>query len=87
MTGQAKPRVYLIGTGGSISFVGRERTDFINYSYDNKHFSIQELLDRVPEVGDFAVGVAGAVPELGQHRHTAGPLVGAGRANQQDLPR
>ena len=54
MTGQAKPRVYLIGTGGSISFVGRERTDYINYSYDNKHFSIQELLERVPEVKDFA---------------------------------
>ena len=49
MATQTKPRVYVIGTGGSISFVGRERTDFINYSYDNKHFTIQELLDRVPE--------------------------------------
>ena len=54
MTGQPMPRVYLIGTGGSISFVGRERTDFINYSYDNKHFTVQELLDRVPEVTEFA---------------------------------
>ena len=54
MAGQPRPRVYVIGTGGSISFVGRERTDFINYSYDNKHLSIQELLDRVPEVNNFA---------------------------------
>ncbi len=41
MAGDRKPRVYLIGTGGSISFVGRERTDYINYSYDNKHLTIQ----------------------------------------------
>ncbi len=54
MAVQNKPRVYVIGTGGSISFVGRERTDFINYSYDNKHFTIQELLDRVPEVNQIA---------------------------------
>ena len=54
MAVQTKPRVYVIGTGGSISFVGRERTDFINYSYDNKHFTIQELLDRVPEVNRVA---------------------------------
>ena len=54
MAAQTKPRVYVIGTGGSISFVGRERTDFINYSYDRKHFTIQELLDRVPEVNQIA---------------------------------
>ena len=54
MVGQPRPRVYVIGTGGSISFVGRERTDFINYSYDNQHLTIQELLDRVPEVNEFA---------------------------------
>lgn len=54
MAGQPRPRVYVIGTGGSISFVGRERTDFTNYSYDNKHLSIQDLLDRIPEVNDLA---------------------------------
>ena len=54
MTVQIKPRVYVIGTGGSISFVGEKRTDFINYSYGNKHFTIQELLDRVPEVNSVA---------------------------------
>ena len=54
MTSDNKPRVYVIGTGGSISFVGAYRTDYINYSYGNKHLTIQELLDRVPEVNDFA---------------------------------
>ena len=54
MVGDRRPRVYLIGTGGSISFVGRERTDYINYSYDNKHLTIHELLDRVPEVNQWA---------------------------------
>ena len=54
MSTDAKPRVYVIGTGGSISFVGSHRTDYINYSYANKHLTIQELLDRVPEVNDFA---------------------------------
>ena len=54
MASQLKPRVYLLGTGGSISFVGDYRTDYINYSYANRHFTIQELLDRVPEVQQFA---------------------------------
>ena len=54
MAGGKKPRVYLIGTGGSISFIGKHRTDYINYTYDNKHLTIQEMLGRIPEVNDFA---------------------------------
>ena len=54
MVRDTKPRVYVIGTGGSISFVGSYRTDYINYSYDNKHLTIQQLLDRVPEVNQIA---------------------------------
>ncbi|MBI3329638.1 MAG: asparaginase [Nitrospinae bacterium] len=46
-----KPLVYVIGTGGSISFIGDERTDFINYSYADRHYSITELLERIPEAG------------------------------------
>ncbi len=45
MVSARKPRVYVIGTGGTISTVGRQRTDYINYSYDNKHLTIQEMLD------------------------------------------
>ena len=54
MTSGSKPRVYLVGTGGSISFVGRTRTDYTNYSYDRKHLTIDELLARVPEVLEFS---------------------------------
>ncbi|SUZ66018.1 uncharacterized protein METZ01_LOCUS18872 [marine metagenome] len=54
MISESKPRVYLVGTGGSISFVGRTRTDYTNYSYDGNHLTIDELLARVPEVLEFA---------------------------------
>ena len=54
MAEERRPRVYLIGTGGSISFVGRERTDYINASYDNQLPSIPEMLDRVTESMEWA---------------------------------
>ena len=48
------PRVYLIGTGGSISFVGDSRTDYVDYNYYDRHLTIEELLARVPETAEFA---------------------------------
>jgi len=48
------PRVYVIGTGGSISCVGESRTDFINYGYGDRHYSIEEMLLRIPEVNEIA---------------------------------
>ena len=54
MVDNAKPRVYLIGTGGTISFVGDSRTDYINYSYQNNHLTIEQMLERLPEVHQFA---------------------------------
>ena len=54
MVGQRKPKVYLIGTGGTISFAGSSRSDYINYSYDNRHFTIEEMLERVPEANQCA---------------------------------
>ena len=59
MASATKPRVYLIGTGGTISYVGTERTDCTNYSYHNNHLTIQEMLDRVPE----AAASAEVLPE------------------------
>lgn len=44
MKGQHRPRVYVIGTGGSISCIGEQRTDFINYNYADRHFTIEEML-------------------------------------------
>ena len=49
-----KPRVYVIGTGGSISFIGRARTDYINYTYKTNQFTVDEMLARVSEVDEFA---------------------------------
>lgn len=49
-----KPRVYVLATGGSISFIGRVRTDYINYSYKSDLLTIEQMLARVPEVHEFA---------------------------------
>ena len=54
MAGNSLPRVYLIGTGGSISFIGDYRTDYVNYNYHDRHLTIDELLARIPEAGAFA---------------------------------
>jgi L-asparaginase type II len=50
----ALPVVHVIGTGGSISCVGGSRTDFIDYNYADRHFTIEEMLDRVPEACNLA---------------------------------
>ncbi len=49
-----KPRVYVVGTGGSISCVGDSRLDLLNYNYADKHFTIDEMLARVPEAAEVA---------------------------------
>ncbi len=55
MNGSGKlPLVYVIGTGGSISSIGESRIDLFDYSYGGRHYSIEEMLDRVPEVRDIA---------------------------------
>jgi len=46
----ARPRIYVIGTGGSISCMGDSRMDLIDYNYADKHFTIDEMLARVPEI-------------------------------------
>ncbi|MDA1128342.1 MAG: asparaginase [Chloroflexi bacterium] len=89
MTSESKPRVYLVGTGGSISFVGRTRTDYTNYSYDGKHLTIEELLERVPEIKGFAEVQAEQFLNLGSTDVTPEHWLGlAKRINQifQDDP-
>ena len=54
MTTNPKAKVYLIGTGGSISFIGDHRTDYINYSYRNRHLTIEQMLENIPESQEFA---------------------------------
>ena len=49
-----RPKIYVIGTGGTISFMGDDRMDYINYSYGNSHLTIEEMLARVPEINEIA---------------------------------
>lgn len=49
-----KPIIRVIGTGGSIAGVGPDRMDFILYPEIGDHISIQQSLDRVPEIKDIA---------------------------------
>ena len=50
----AKPIVRIIATGGSIAGIGPNRMDYILYPELGKHLTIQESLDRIPEVAEIA---------------------------------
>ena len=50
----SKPRIAAIGTGGSISAVGRDSLDLFDYGSTGIRVEPQELLDRVPEVATVA---------------------------------
>ena len=49
-----RPRVRVIGTGGSIAGVGPDRLDYTRYGELGKKLTIQESLARIPEVSDIA---------------------------------
>ena len=51
---EVKPLVKVIGTGGSIAGVGPDRMDYILYPELGKHLSIQESLNRIPEIETIA---------------------------------
>jgi L-asparaginase len=53
-TNDSLPIVHVIGTGGSISCIGRSRTDFLDYNYGDRHFTIEEMIARVPELKSLA---------------------------------
>ena len=54
MTRQQKPRVHIIGTGGSIAGLGPDRLDYILYPEIGDHLTIRQSLDRVPEAVNLA---------------------------------
>jgi L-asparaginase len=80
MVASKKPRVYLIGTGGTISYIGRHRSDYIDYTFDDKHLSIQELLDRIPEANEICDVYAEQYLNLGSFDF--GPTHWPGLANR-----
>ncbi|MBI4505497.1 MAG: asparaginase [Chloroflexi bacterium] len=51
---RARPRVAIIGTGGSISTVGRSALDLAEYHEHGSRLEVDELLARVPEAGSAA---------------------------------
>ena len=50
----AMPTVRIIGTGGSIAGVGPDRLDYMLYAELGKHLTIQQSLDRIPEINGIA---------------------------------
>jgi L-asparaginase len=49
-----KPRVHVLGTGGSISGVGPHRLDYTLYPELGKKLTVQQMLERIPEARELA---------------------------------
>ncbi len=49
-----KARVSIVATGGSIAGVGPDRLDYILYPELGEHITIEQSLNRIPEVNDIA---------------------------------
>ena len=50
-----RPTIRIIATGGSIAGVGPDRLDYILYTELGEHLTIEQSLDRIPEVGGIAL--------------------------------
>lgn len=50
----SKPRVAIVGTGGTISFTGRHSLDTWEYMDFGRRQTVAEILERFPEVGEAA---------------------------------
>ena len=50
----AKPRVHILGTGGSISGIGPHRLDYTRYPEVGKKLTVEQMLERVPEARELA---------------------------------
>ncbi len=48
------PRIAIIGTGGTISGVGRDRLDFYEYGTSGRFMHVEELIASVPELPQVA---------------------------------
>ena len=51
---KSKPKINIIGTGGSIAGIGPHRLDYTQYAELGKKFTIEESLQRIPEVNEIA---------------------------------
>jgi len=51
---QQLPKIHIIATGGTISGIGFNRLDYTQYSDTGNRYTIEQLLERIPEVKNFA---------------------------------
>ena len=49
-----KPLIHVIGTGGTIAGIGPDRLDYTQYAELGEKFSIEQSLDRIPEINALA---------------------------------
>src|SRR5213082_33625 len=49
-----RPRVHILGTGGSISGIGPHRLDYTLYPEVGKKLNVQQMLERIPEARELA---------------------------------
>ena len=49
-----RPRVHILGTGGSISGIGPHRLDYTLYPEAGKKLTVQQMLERIPEARELA---------------------------------
>ncbi len=49
-----KPRVHILGTGGSISGIGPHRLDYTLYPDSGKKLTVTQMLERIPEARELA---------------------------------
>ena len=54
MATQAKPRVAVIGTGGTISSVGKDGLDILDYGANETMLHVDELIARFPDMHEVA---------------------------------
>jgi len=60
-----KPKVHILGTGGSISGVGPHRLDYTLYPDSGKKLTVAQLLERIPEAREIAELSAEDVLQVG----------------------
>jgi len=51
---KSKPKINVIGTGGSISGIGPHRLDYTQYAEIGNKLTIEESLQRIPEIEEIA---------------------------------
>ena len=51
---EQKPLVWILGTGGTVSSWGSPRLVFFDYGRSDERLGVSRILERVPEIGDYA---------------------------------